>query len=89
MKTIHVKISGKVQGVFFRATAKEIADAHKIFGWIKNTGDDNVEALITGDEQAIKAFVQWCNEGPEKAKVKKVIVSEKPLQKFDKFEVLR
>ena len=43
MKTVHIKISGKVQGVFFRATAQEVARLNKISGWIKNTYDDKVE----------------------------------------------
>jgi acylphosphatase len=89
MKTIHVEISGKVQKVFFRATAKEIAAIHKISGWIKNTKDGNVEALITGEEDALKEFISWCKKGPERAKVHDIIITEMPIQKFNKFEVVR
>ena len=89
MKTVHVKISGKVQGVFFRATAKEIASLHKISGWIKNTYDDNVEALITGEKEDVEKFIAWCKHGPEKANVENVTVSNMDLQIFDGFEIIR
>ena len=89
MKTVHVKISGKVQGVFFRATAKEIASLHKISGWIKNTYNDNVEALITGEKEDVEKFIAWCKHGPEKANVENVTVSNMDLQIFDGFEIIR
>ena len=89
MKTVHLKISGKVQGVFFRATAKEIASLHKISGWIKNTYEDNVEALITGEKEDVEKFIVWCKHGPEKANVKNVTITNIELQMFEGFEVIR
>jgi acylphosphatase len=50
MITVHLLIEGEVQGVFYRATAKEIADKLGITGWIKNTWEGNVEAMVTGNE---------------------------------------
>ncbi|MEP6926576.1 MAG: acylphosphatase [Ginsengibacter sp.] len=88
MKTAHLEITGKVQGVFFRAKAKEIAEIKKISGWIRNT-DDKVEAYISGDDKAVEEFILWCKHGPEKAKVKNVLVNYSDLKKFDKFEVIR
>jgi acylphosphatase len=89
MKTVHIEISGKVQGVFFRATAKEMAQHHNISGWIKNSEPGKVEALVTGKEEDIEEFISWCRFGPERANVEKVITAGKDLQTFDKFEVLR
>ena len=89
MKTIHLEISGEVQGVFFRATAKEVAKRHKISGWIKNTFDDKVEALITGEKENIEKFISWCKHGPKKANVENVIITDADLQFFSGFEVIR
>ena len=89
MKTAYLKISGKVQGVFFRAEAREIAEANKISGWIRNTDDDKVEACITGDEKAVEEFILWCRHGPEKAKVENVLVNYADVKEFDKFRVIR
>ena len=89
MNTVHLEISGEVQGVFFRATAKEIAKHHKISGWIKNTFDDKVEALITGEKEDIEKFISWCKQGPEKANVENVIITNAELQFFSGFEVIR
>lgn len=88
MKTVHLKISGKVQGVFFRATAKEVARLHKISGWIKNTYDDKVEALITGEKEDVEKFIAWCKRGPEKANVENVTIINTELQIFNRFEVI-
>jgi acylphosphatase len=89
MKTVHLKITGKVQGVFFRATARDIAKQNKISGWIKNNDHHEVEVLITGMEKDINAFIMWSKRGPEKAEVKNVTVTEKDFCSFDSFEVIR
>ena len=89
MRTVHIEISGEVQGVFFRATAKEIAKRYKISGWIKNTFDDKVEALITGEKEDIEKFISWCKHGPEKANVENVIITNTEFQFFNGFEVIR
>lgn len=89
MATVHLLISGKVQGVFYRATAKEKALALNLSGWIKNTTDGNVEALVSGDEAAVNAFVDWCWQGPEMAKVAQVSVTRKPDDGLTGFQVFR
>ena len=88
METVHLIIKGRVQGVFFRARAKEIAEKYEITGWIKNTSDKKVEAMIYGPSNKVKQFIEWCKTGPERAKVEDVIVSNLPEIKFDKFEVI-
>ena len=89
MPTIHLLIKGNVQGVFYRATAKKIADKLKLTGWIKNTREGNVEAVASGDDQQLNEFISWCKQGPEKATVEDVIVTQKKETSFNDFEVIR
>ena len=89
MKTVHLVVIGKVQGVYFRNTAMLIAEKLSVTGWIKNTSEANVEAMITGDENAVKEFIKWCKTGPERAIVKEVTISKKPETIFEGFRILR
>ncbi|HEY6979184.1 MAG TPA: acylphosphatase [Chitinophagaceae bacterium] len=89
MITVHLIIEGEVQGVFYRATAKEIADRLGITGWIKNTLEGNVEAMVTGDETSVQKFINWCWQGPKKAEVTNVTVTKKEEQSFNNFSVVR
>lgn len=69
---MHLIIRGRVQGVFFRATAKKKADELGVTGWVKNTPDGAVEMHAEGDEQSLISFKEWCSKGPEGAKVEEV-----------------
>lgn len=89
METVHLIISGKVQGVFFRANAKNVAGTLEIKGWIKNTAEEKVEALITGENNNVNEFIDWCKTGPQRARVDRVNVSKMPEIKFDHFEIIR
>ncbi|MEO6838998.1 MAG: acylphosphatase [Ginsengibacter sp.] len=89
METVHLLITGKVQGVFFRETSRKMAEKLNIKGWIKNTTDDKVEAMITGEEMNLEEFIKWCKVGPERADVEEVKISKEPLSNFEKFEVIR
>lgn len=89
MPTKHLLIKGKVQGVFYRATAKEVAKKLGITGWIKNSKDGHVEATVSGDEQRVKAFIDWCKKGPPEAEVENVAVTDKEDMVFDRFVILR
>ncbi len=89
METFHLIISGKVQGVFFRETSRKVAEQLHIKGWIKNTFDGKVEALITGEEKEVNEFVNWCRQGPDRASVEEVKISKKQIVFFEKFEVIR
>ena len=62
-------IKGHVQGVFFRVEAKNKADALGLAGWVTNTDGGHVEAIVEGDTDKIKEFVQWCSIGPDGAEV--------------------
>lgn len=89
MQTVKLLIKGKVQGVFYRASAKEIAKKLTITGWIKNTKEGNVESVASGSEDAIRQFILWCRQGPPEAIVAEVIVIEKDSQLFKKFSVVK
>lgn len=89
METVHLLITGKVQGVFFRDSARKVAQKLNLTGWIKNRKDEKVEAMISGDEKNVKAFIDWSKSGPDRAKVQEVMVSKKEETFFEKFEILR
>ena len=89
MHTIHILVKGKVQGVFYRATAKHVAMDLGLKGWVKNTEDGDVEMTVTGEQKTIDDFVQWCHKGPERARVSEVVCSIVGTQPFSKFSVLR
>lgn len=89
MPTIHLLIKGKVQGVFYRATAKEIADKLNITGWIKNTDEGDVEAIVSGADEQLQQFISWCKQGPNNAKVEDVIVTPQSETAFYDFKIIR
>jgi len=89
MPTIHLIVSGKVQGVFFRATAKDVADEIGITGWVKNAEDGNVEAMAKGTQEQLQKFIDWCKKGPPKAVVTDVKIAPADEQVFDQFNVIR
>ena len=78
MKRMHVIISGRVQGVFFRAYTRETALALKLNGWVRNLHDGSVEAVFEGEDKNVKTMLEWCKKGPPHAIVTKVDVSEEP-----------
>ena len=89
MKTVRLTIKGKVQGVFYRATAKDVADLIGVKGWVKNLPNDNVEIAATATEEILQKFINWCKQGPPKARVDDVIVDELDLQEFNGFRIIR
>lgn len=62
-------VSGSVQGVCFRSNAQKQARKHSLTGYAKNLPDNSVEILVQGDENKIKAFIEWANSGPDAAHV--------------------
>lgn len=89
MKTVRLTIKGKVQGVFYRATAKDVAGMLGIKGWVRNLPDNNVEVTATAAEDVLQKFIGWCKQGPPKAKVDEVIIEELDLQEFNDFRINR
>ena len=89
MPTIYLLIKGNVQGVFYRATAKQIANEFGVTGWIKNTNEGDVEVTASGNEQQLEKFVNWCKKGPDKAAVEEVVVTQKEETTFKGFNIVR
>ena len=63
VKTVHVIISGRVQGVWYRATTKQEAEKRGIVGWVRNTSDGQVEAVFQGPDHDVDNMIKWCYEG--------------------------
>jgi acylphosphatase len=74
IKRLHVWISGKVQGVFFRANTQKKAKTLGLSGWVKNLANGQVEAVFEGDEEKLNKMLEWCKHGPELANVTHVEV---------------
>lgn len=75
MKTVHVIISGKVQGVCYRAWTVETATALGLNGWVRNRRDETVEAVFSGGDSAVDAMLADCKEGPPAARVRDVKIT--------------
>ncbi|TDG37741.1 acylphosphatase [Pedobacter changchengzhani] len=89
MKHIKIKIKGKVQGVFFRASTKAVADQMGVKGFVKNEKDGSVYVEAEADEITLDVFKEWCNEGPEKSKVENVEIIEGELKNYRNFDVVK
>ena len=89
MPTVHLLIKGDVQGVFYRATARDKAEELGVTGWIKNTEEGDVEALASGSEEQLNKFTMWCKVGPPKASVTDVAVTKQPEASFTGFKIIR
>ena len=89
IKHYKIKITGRVQGVWYRGSAQKKAKALGIKGFVKNEPDGSVYAEAEGEEVILKEFIDWCNEGPELASVKNVEINEGSVNNFNSFEILR
>jgi acylphosphatase len=78
MKRMRVFISGRVQGVFFRAYTRETAMSLNLTGWVRNLYDGSVEALFEGDDTNVQSMLEWCKKGPPHSVVRHVDASEEP-----------
>jgi acylphosphatase len=76
MRRVRVFVSGRVQGVFFRAGCAERARQAGLAGFVRNLPDGRVEAVFEGADSKVGELVDWCREGPEHAQVESVEVQE-------------
>ena len=84
----HLIISGKVQGVFYRASCQEAAQGLGLTGWVKNLPAGEVEVLAQGEKEKIEKLIEWCKKGPAGARVSSVEVKwENILNNSSSFEV--
>jgi acylphosphatase len=87
MKTVHLIVTGKVQGVFYRASAKTVALALRLNGWVRNCADGTVEILVSGTDENVQEFIHWSKQGPAGAAVSGVAIREVAPVQLSKFEI--
>ena len=76
MRTVRLRIAGKVQGVGYRAWAIRVAVSLTLRGWVRNRGDGTVELLATGDDDAVATMIETCRRGPSDARVDLIDILE-------------
>jgi len=88
-KEIHVVVTGKVQGVWFRVSTKEKALQYNLRGWVRNCSDGSVEAVFQGQDEHLDNLLKWINIGSEEAEVDSVKVTAQPITaEYNDFRIL-
>lgn len=87
MKTLHLVIHGRVQGVCFRDSMRREAQRLGVAGWVRNRIDGSVEAAVYGESADVNAIVRWAHRGPEYAHVERVEI-EPDNDSYTNFEVI-
>ncbi|MBW2544444.1 MAG: acylphosphatase [Deltaproteobacteria bacterium] len=89
IRRVHVFITGRVQGVFFRAESRLIGTGLGLTGWVKNLDDNRVEAVFEGRESDVEKMLDWCRKGPTLAHVRGVeIIEEPPKGGFEDLKIM-
>ena len=88
-KNFSIRVSGLVQGVYFRASTKDKADSLNVCGFVRNERDGSVYAEAEGEEEDVKTFIDWCHHGPSHASVERCDVYEGSLKNYSKFTIER
>ena len=89
MKHLDITVKGKVQGVFYRAATKAVADQLGVRGTIKNMANGDVFIEAEADQATLEMFLDWCQDGPEDAKVESIDSHDGELKNYRNFEVLK
>lgn len=85
---VRIVVSGRVQGVFFRASTRSAARRLDLAGWVRNREDGSVEITAEGERDNLNELVRWCRKGPEDARVDEVEVEwEEDLSEFEAFTI--
>ncbi len=85
---VHLLISGRVQGVYYRAHTRDEAKQRGLTGWVKNLTDGRVEAVVEGNVEDIQSLISWCRQGPPRAAVTDVAVEKETHQgEFSDFTI--
>lgn len=85
----HVWVSGRVQGVGYRAATYDTATAQKLNGWVRNLEDGRVEAVFEGSIVQVEEILRWCHQGSSWAIVDAVAIEYEPPENLPQFEVRR
>ena len=85
---VHLMVSGKVQGVFFRQALKVIAKKNNVLGWVRNLTDKRVEAVLEGDKKSVNLVIEWARIGPANSHVDNIEINNEEFKnEFSTFEV--
>jgi len=87
---VHLRIKGRVQGVFFRYETQSVAQRLGLVGWVRNRLDGSVEVVAEGEKEKLDELIKWCHQGPPLARVDSVEVRwEEPTDEFKNFSIER
>ena len=87
-KRVHLLISGRVQGVYFRQSMMETAEKNNVLGWVRNLPDNRVESVLEGNSSNVDAVIEWAHFGPAGAVVDELkITEENYVGEFSEFEI--
>ena len=89
MKHLKIQISGKVQGVWFRASTQRKAKELGLNGIVRNLPNGDVYIEVEGENSILEKFIEWCHQGSEFSRVDNVIISENENQNFEDFRIVR
>jgi len=89
MKHMAIRVTGKVQGVFFRASTRQVAVTCAIHGFVRNESDGSVYIEAEGEEANLRRFIEWCKKGPSGARVDKLDTAEGALRNYKDFIIDR
>ena len=89
MKTIRAKVSGTVQGIFYRKFVKEQADALGLKGHVRNLDSGEVEIIAEGNEDDVNKIMQICKKGPAHSQIKRMEIQDLNFIGFDDFKIMR
>lgn len=87
-RQVHLKIIGKVQGVWFRSSMKAEADKLDLTGWVRNCEDGSVEATVCGPDSRIETIISWARHGSANARVHAVEVTEQQPRQHPGFKIV-
>lgn len=88
MKKVHIYISGRVQGVLFRDSMRRKANQLGLKGWVRNTKDNQVEAVLEGKKEEVERLIEWAKKGPLLSRVDDIKIEWKSYQgEFNNFEI--
>lgn len=87
-KNLRVIVSGKVQGVFFRASVKKVADALGVKGFVRNEHNGSVFVEAEGEDDRVNKLIDYCHHGPDTARVDKVSITLGVMVGYDSFEIV-
>jgi acylphosphatase len=87
-KNMRAVVSGRVQGVCFRASTREAALRYGVKGWVRNLPDGSVEAMVSGEADRVERMIAWLHQGPPSSRVSRVTLEEiEPDEQFAAFEI--